>query len=194
MHVSRTWLLPLTLAVLLGACSESADATAADASAAATPSPATDADAGATADAANETSASASGFVLDMGKIDAYFETLGKISHDPALAAAAAADEDGDAADPVSMDASESVDAYIARLKADPEARRLVTLGGMSVEDFAHTNSAMLEGMMTAGLMEATGSTTIPDGINPQYVEFARTHKAELEAKVAEMQAKYGGE
>jgi hypothetical protein len=180
MRIPRSFLIPLALVALLGGCNNPGD-DAAPATAPAT-APASDpgSDADVARDAVSETDTAASGYVLDMDKVRAYFDTLRRISRDPAMAAAAASGDD-DAGDPISMDASESVDAYIARLEANAEARRLVTLGGMSVADFAHTNSAMLEGMMTAGMMEATGATKIPDGINPQYVEFARIHKAELE-------------
>jgi hypothetical protein len=188
-------LAPLALVAALAACNKPAtDAT----TAATTAAGAGDAQAGAsaTADAAKpeQTTTAASGFVLDMAKVDAYYATIDRISQmykaDPSLATG----KDGEEDDPVSMDASESIDAYIARIEADPKAKRLVTSAGMSVSDFAHTNAAMLEGMMAAGMMEATGKTEVPAGINPQYVEFAQQHKAELEAKMTALQAKYSEE
>jgi hypothetical protein len=190
---SRPALAPLALVVALvalAACSKPAGtegaAVAPDAAATAAPA--------APADAPKATETAASGFVLDMAKVDAYYATIGKITEmsmaDPSLTTG----KDGEEDDRVSMDASESVDEYIARVEADPKAKRLVTSAGMSVSDFAHTNAAMLEGMMAAGMMEATGKKEIPAGINPQYVEFARQHKAELEAKIEALQARYSQE
>ena len=200
MHRFHLRLAPFALfatLAALAACSKpaAADATTDPADSAA--SAATASDDRTSEDAApKQTDTAASGFVLDMGKVDAYYATLVKIgkmaSTDPSLGD----DQDGDGEedDPVAMDASESIDAYIARMEADPRAKRLVTSAGMSVSDFAHTNAAMLEGMMTAGMMEATGKKDVPAGINPQYVEFVRTHKAELEAKLQAMQAQVGAE
>jgi hypothetical protein len=144
--------------------------------------------------APRQTDTAASGFVLDMSRVDAYYATIGKISAmyqaDPSLALG----KDGEEDDPVAMDASESIDEYVARIEADPKAKRLVTSAGMSVSDFAHTNAALLEGMMAAGMMEATGKTDVPEGINPQFVAFARQHKAELQAKLSALQAQAGAE
>ena len=66
------------------------------------------------------------------------------------------------------MEGSESVDQYIARIDANPQAKAMVTSAGMSVSDYAHTNEAMLEGMMTAGALKSGALKKIPDGINPQ--------------------------
>jgi hypothetical protein len=196
MHRSRPALAPLALAVAVGAHAACSKPAATHCAAAAPDAPASAAPAAtaAPADAPKSTGTAASGFVLDMAKVDAYYATIGKITEmsiaDPSLATG----KDGEEDDRVSMDASESVDEYIARIEADPKAKRLVTSAGMSVSDFAHTNAAMLEGMMGAGMMEATGKKDLPPGINRQYVEFARQHKAELEAKIEALQARYSQE
>ena len=192
MQTDRRCLTALALAVALAGCQQPADAgnaaapadaDAAMAEAAAAPEPTPAAD---NAKATNDVSEA--GFELTMDKVDAYFATLAGITRmvqaDPSLGT----DENDDR---VSMDASESVDEYIARLEADPVAKRMVTSAGMSVSDFAYTSSAMIEGMMVAGMMEATGNATIPEGVNPQYVRFAREHKDELAAKAAGMQAEF---
>lgn len=159
-----------------------------------TADPTVDAAPAATGPAPRQTDAAAAGFVLDMSGVDAYYATIGRISAmyqaDPSLALG----KDGEEDDPVAMDASESVEEYVARIEADPKARRLVTSAGMSVSDFAHTSAALLEGMMAAGVMEATGKTEVPEGINPQYVAFAQQHKAELQAKLSALQAQAGAE
>ena len=185
MHRSLRWLLPLSLLVVAAACSKpAADTTtpaAASADAAAAP---TDAETAATAAPSADT-----GFVLTMDKVDAYYATIGKLS---GMVAAAGEDGSEDIDDVTAMDASESVDEYIARIEADPKAKAMITSAGMSVSDYAHTNEAMLAGMMTAGALESGALKEIPDGINPQYVEFAQQHKAELEAKLKALQARFG--
>lgn len=193
MHRSRFSPLPalaLAAVVALAACSKPA----ADDAAPATSAPAGDAaaapaDAGAGA-TAPQTDTAAAGFVLDMGRANAYFATLAQIAK--MSKADAARSGDGEEDDVIAMDASESVDAYIARMEADPEAKRLLTSAGMSVREFAHTNSAMLEGLMAVGMMEATGRKEVPEGINPQYVAFVQAHKAEFEAKMQALQAHAG--
>jgi hypothetical protein len=176
------WLLSLSL-LACAACTQTtsppattgAAAPAGDASAtasAATPAPIAD-------DAAAD-----SGYVLTMDKVDAYYATIAKIS--------SMAGGDDDADDITAMDADESVDQYIARIQADPKATAVITSAGMSVSDYAHTNEAMLAGMMTAGALESGALKKIPDGINPQYVKFVQDHKAELAAKVAALQKQFG--
>lgn len=190
MQSSLRWLLPLSLALTVVACAKpAADATATNTTAA------TPADAPATA-APPATPAATSDqgddFTLTMGDVDAYFTTIGKIS---AMTAAKQKANGGaeDDADDTSMDGSESVDQYIARLDANPHLKALVTSGGMSVSDFAHTNESLMGGMMVASALKAGSLKKIPDGINPQYVEFAQQHKAEIDAKLAEVQKQYGG-
>lgn len=187
-------LAPLALVAALAACSKPAAETTPSATGASSTADAAAAAPDASEAGPKQTDTAASGFVLDMSKVDAYYATIGKISEmykaDPSLAVG----KDGEEDDPVGMDASESIDAYIARIEADPKAKRLVTSAGMSVSDFAHTNAALLEGMMAAGMMEATGKKDVPEGINPQYVAFAQQHKAELEAKLSALQAQAGAE
>ena len=201
MHRTRSLLAPLALAAVLAApagCSQptATEAAQADPASAGT-NAATAVDAGdAGDDAPGQTQTAASGFVLDMDKVDAYYATIVKMARMAQSDPSVAADNDGDGEedDPAAMDASESVDEYIARIEADPRAERLVTSAGMTVSDFAHTNAALVEGMMAAGMMEASGKTEVPDGINAQYVEFAREHKDELAKKLEAMQAQLGGE
>jgi hypothetical protein len=183
MHRSLRWLLPLSLVVVVAACNKpAADATAA----AAAP-----ADAAAAAPADTQAAPTADGgFVLTMDKVDAYYATIGKLS---GMVVAAGDDGGEDMDDVTAMNGSESVDQYIARIDADPKARAMITSAGMSVSDYAHTNEALMAGMMTAGALESGALKQIPDGIDPQYVKFAQEHKAELAAKLEALQKQYGG-
>lgn len=184
-HASR-FLIPAALTIALAACGKPAEQAAT--------APSATGDATAAASAAPAATPVDSGFVLTMDKVDAYYATIGKMSQVAMQAAVSgSSDDDEDADDPTAMDASESVDQYIARIEADPKAKALVTSAGMSVSDYAHTNAALTVGMMTAGALESGALKKIPDGINPQYVEFAQQHKTELDAKLKALQAQYGG-
>lgn len=184
---SLRWLLPLSLVVVAAACSKPAADTPA-----AAPATADSANAAATTPAGAgskpvDMSSTDAGFVLTMGKVDAYYATIAKLSD----MMVAAGDDAENMDDVTAMDGSESVDQYIARIEADPKARAMITSAGMSVSDYAHTNEALLAGMMMAGALESGALKTIPDGVDPQYVKFAQVHKAELAAKVAALQARY---
>ena len=187
MHRSLRWLLPLSLVVVVAACSKPA----ADTTPAAAPADAaTAAPAGTEAATSTATAMTAdSGFVLTMDKVDAYYATIGKLS---GMVVAAGDDGSEDMDDVTAMNGSESVDQYIARIEADPKARAMITSAGMSVSDYAHTNEALMAGMMTAGALESGALKQIPDGIDPQYVKFAQEHKAELAAKLEALQKQYG--
>lgn len=83
------------------------------------------------------------------------------------------------------MDAEESVEAFAARLESDVTAKGLATSAGLEVREFATVASAFLSGVMTAGAMESGALQSIPDGIDPRHVAFAREHMTELKAKMA---------
>ena len=145
MHRSLRWLLPLSLVVVAAACSKPAADNPAAAPAAVGVAAANPADAGTTP---VDMSVSDTGFVLTMDKVDAYYATIGKLS---GMAAAAGDGGNEDMDDVTAMNGSESIDEYIARIEADPKARAMITSAGMSVSDYAHTNEALMSGMMTAG-------------------------------------------
>ena len=187
MHRCLRILSPLSLVLALAACNQPA---AADTVAPAVADVATAADtAGSDADTTPAAS-NDSGFILTMAQVDAYYATIGKLS---SMAVAAGDEGEKDMDDATAMNGSESIDQYIARVEADPKARAMITSAGMSVSDYAHTNEAVMAGMMTAGALESGALKSIPDGVNPQYVEFARQHKAELAAKLEALQKQLGG-
>jgi hypothetical protein len=188
MYHSLRWLLPLSLVIVVAACNKpAADSPApAPAAADATATPPGDADTAAT----STSSTADTGFVLTMNEVDAYYATIGKLS---SMTVAAGDNGSEDMDDVTAMNGSESVDEYIARIEADPKASAMITSAGMSVSDYAHTNEALMAGMMTAGALESGALKQIPDGIDPQYVKFAQEHKAELAAKLEALQKQYGG-
>jgi hypothetical protein len=179
MQIRFHWLLPLSLLACV-ACSQNPQA-----SAAATTAPTASAGEAAGAPAADAVAEPDTGFVLTMDKVDAYYATIAKLS--------TMSGEDAPSDDVTAMNGDETVDQYIARIEADPQAKRLITSAGMSVSDYAHTNEALTVGMMTASALSSGALKSIPAGINPQYVEFAKAHKTELADKLAALQKQFGG-
>lgn len=172
-------LLPLSIAlvVALAACAQPSDTTpandAAPASTAAAPSVATVAQAPAV-----ETDAeSPDDYELTMANIERWMAAQKNLA---ALVAADPAIEDETA-----MNISEEDSAqYAARMEASPKMRAAITQAGMSTHDFALTGEALTSTMMAVGAVDAGALKDIPEGLNPQNVEFYRSHKAEIEAKL----------
>jgi hypothetical protein len=178
MRVSKS-LLSLSLIVALAACTKPADpAPAADAAAPQATTSAAPA-ASTVAQAPADTGESSDGYVLTMDNVDAM---LAAQKH---LAAAEQADPSLDSA----MNASEEDGAqYAARLEATPALRDAIAKAGMTTRDYAMTSESLIAAMMTQGAIEAGQLKDIPDGIDPQTVEFVREHKAELDAKFKALQ------
>jgi len=174
-------LLPLSLAlvVALAACNKPADTTpATDAAPAATVAPASVSTAAEVP--ATDAGASMDGFELTMANVDAW------MAAQPHLAAAQIADPSLDSA----MNVSEEDGAqYAARLEATPALRDAIAKAGMSTHDFAMTGEALIATMMAVGALESGALETLPEGLDPQYVEFYRAHKAEIESKMQALQA-----
>jgi ABC-type glycerol-3-phosphate transport system substrate-binding protein len=81
----------------------------------------------------------------------------------------------------VSMDASDNLETSIQKIEANPTARDLLQKSGLTARDYVLTISAYLGAGMTAAMLDTNPNAKIPEGVNPQNVEFIRTHKAELE-------------
>lgn len=120
-------------------------------------------------------------FTLTMDRVDAY---IGAIRNLGVLA-----QKDPSLEDITAMNASEEDEnQYAARLRKHPAVAAAIASAGLTPEEFAQTGSALMAGMMTAGAMESGALKKIPDGIDPQFVEFARQNKAALAAKLKSMQ------
>ncbi|MDQ2701381.1 MAG: hypothetical protein M3Y70_00890 [Pseudomonadota bacterium] len=178
MTLSIRWWLPLSFVLLLPACNASpgdaapAEVAASPEATAAAPSAvaATDSDPGEGMD-----------YTLSMDDVDAYLATIGNISK--------AAQLDSELEDVAAMEGEETPEQFAARIEADPDARALVTSAGLEVQEFARIGEALMAGLMTAGAMESGALKTIPDGIDPRHVAFAREHMAQLKAKLAALEA-----
>ena len=178
MHPSLRWLLALSLVATVAGCNKPANAIAAPAAADPT------ATASSSVDAAQPADTTGANYVLTMDKVDAYIATIGKV--------AAAAHDDPAMDDIAAMEGDESIDQFVARTEANPQAARILTSAGMSVREFAQTSEALMAGMMTAGALESGALKKIPDGIDPGYVDFVKQHKAEITAKMDALRKQQG--
>jgi alpha-beta hydrolase superfamily lysophospholipase len=81
----------------------------------------------------------------------------------------------------VSLDASDNLDTSIQKIEANATARELLEKSGLTARDYVLTISAYLGAGMTAAMLDTNPNAKIPEGVNPQNVEFIRTHKTELD-------------
>lgn len=158
-------LFPLALVSLLAACAQSEAPAATTAASAASSAPAQ------AAAAAGELSAT--NHVLTTANVDAFFAIQRNfavaIQADPEL-------------DPAMNISEEDTATYAARLEATPALRAAITQQGISVREYAMTSEALLGALMAQGALDAGLLQELPEGLNPQHVEFVRTNKARIEA------------
>ncbi|TDK27403.1 hypothetical protein E2F46_04230 [Luteimonas aestuarii] len=153
----------LFLVLLLAACSPASSPAQATQSAAAT------------GNAAASTQAEEAGFLLTRGNVDAFFNAQ------PLLAAAV---EDDPSLDPAMDLSEEDAAAFAARLEASPALRGAIARAGLSTHDYARTSEQLLGALMAQGAMDAGLLQDLPEGISRRNVEFVRTHRAEIDARV----------
>ena len=121
-----------------------------------------------------------SNYKLDMDKMRKYaaamkgFQTLGA-SDSMVLEAMA------------SSDGNETTAQTIARIETSPIAIKVLQDAGLTAKDYVWITAAWLQAAMTAGMLESTPGAKLPEGQNPQNVEFMKQHKAELEAMSKDM-------
>jgi len=122
-----------------------------------------------------------SNYKLDMDKMRKYSAAIRGF--------ATIAKTDSSAADAMSSKANESTAQMIAKLEANPTAMQVLNQAGLSAKDYVWTTAAWLQAAMTQGVREANPDAKLPEGHNPQNVEFIRRHKAELEAMTKDIGA-----
>jgi hypothetical protein len=115
-----------------------------------------------------------SDYRLDMEKMKKYsiairgFATLAKT--------------DSAAADAMSSNANATTAQMIARLENNPAAMGVLHEAGLTAQEYVWITAAWLQAAMTQGVLESSSDAKIPEGQNPQNLEFLKAHKAELEA------------
>jgi len=81
---------------------------------------------------------------------------------------------------------NESMPQAIARIESSPAARNVLRQAGLSARDYMMITAAYLQAGMTEALLSSNPQAKIPEGQNPQNVEFYKAHKAELEQMAKE--------
>ena len=158
----------LSFAAVFTACAKKDAATGDSAAAAATPEATTPATSG-----AEPTANEISNYKLDMDKMQKYGAAMKGFQ---SLSAA-----DSSALEAVGSNANESMAETISRIKSSPIATKVLRDAGLSAEDYVWITAAWLQAAMTEAVLASSKDAKLPDGQNPQNVEFVRAHRAELE-------------
>jgi hypothetical protein len=175
-------LLPSLFLLLAAACAKQ-DAPPADAAPAAESTESATAETAATEAAPASEPEARDSAALDPGAIEltmprverwlaATAKIAGLIEKDPALE------------DVTAMDASESMETYVARLEAHPGVAAAIGSAGETPRDYAMTSAAVTAAMFAQGMLEAGAIKQLPEGMNQQHVDFIREHKDEIAAKM----------
>jgi len=118
---------------------------------------------------------------LTMPRVERWLAATSKIAglieKDPALE------------DITAMDASESIETYVARLESHPGVAAAIASAGEAPRDYAMTSAAVTAAMFAQGMLEAGAIKQLPEGINQQHVDFIREHKDEIAAKMKALEA-----
>jgi hypothetical protein len=150
--------------------------TAKDAKTADTNSPAAAPAVEASSSAAEPTANDISNYKLDMDKMRKYAAALKGYQ---SLSAT-----DSAAAEAASSEPNQSMAQTITHIESSPVAMKVLRDAGLTAKDYVWITAAYLQGAMTAALLESNKDAKLPEGQNPQNVEFVRAHRAELEGLV----------
>ena len=161
----RVSLVVATCVAMACTSRDAADEAAAGSAAAAAPSPAS---------AAEPTANDFSNYKLDMDKMRKYAAAI------KAFSALSPSDTSGMSG--LNMSGNESTTETIARMESNPVARRVLADAGLTAKDYVWITAAYLQAAMTQGLMEVSPEAKMPEGQNPQNVEFLKANKTVLEA------------
>ncbi|HVI25947.1 MAG TPA: hypothetical protein VM576_07110 [Xanthomonadaceae bacterium] len=172
------------LALALAACNGQ-DAPSTDPAAATTPAVEAPAAAAETEQKEAAPASDTASFELTMDGVDRWLEATRNIAdlvkQDPALE------------DATAMDASESTDAYVARLDSLPKVVAAIDEAGLSTRDYAMTSEAVTGALFAVGMLEAGAIKELPPELKDnQHVRFVQEHKDEIGAKIKAMQADAG--
>lgn len=115
-----------------------------------------------------------SNYKLDMDRMTKYAAAIKGFG--------ALAKTDSVAAEAMSSDANGSTAQMIARLDGNAPAMNVLRQAGLSAKDYVWITAAWLQAAMTQGILESNPNAKLPEGQNPQNMEFLKAHKAELKA------------
>jgi type IV pilus biogenesis protein CpaD/CtpE len=135
---------------------------------------ATSTDAPAVASGAEPTANEISNYKLDMDKMRKYTGAIKSFStmsaEDSTILAAMS-----------SGSANESTVQMISRIESSPVAMRILRENGLSAKDYVWITAAYIQAAMTEGMMASNPAAKLPEGQNPQNVDFLKANKAALE-------------
>ena len=167
------------LGLLLAACAKSDESAAASSDAATSGAPASAATSG-------DDVADVASYELTMDRMDKYFASMRNV----AIAMKDLPEEQRD----ISMDDAGSIDAYAAKLEANPTVRKAIRDAGSTPRDFALTSMAFLQAGMASGVLamrpnDNADSLAREMKASMRNIEFLRENEAELKRKADAMQA-----
>lgn len=115
-----------------------------------------------------------SNYKLDMDKMRKYSAAIKGFAE--------LAKTDSAAADAMAANANQSTAKMIERLEASAPAMKVLHDAGLTAKDYVWITAAWIQAAMTQQMLEANKNAKLPEGQNPQNLEFLKAHKAELEA------------
>lgn len=166
--------LPMLALVLFTAACTSGDPAPAD-SAAGVPVASDDAP---VASGAEPTATDVSNYRLDMDRMRRYAAAIRGFQD---LSAS-----DSAAAEAMSTGANESTAQMIAKLERNPVVMRVLRQNGLSARDYVWITAAWLQAAMTQGILESDPAAKMPEGQNPQNVEFLKANRVAIEGIMRE--------
>lgn len=124
-----------------------------------------------------------SNYELDMDRMRKYAKAIQGFS--------ALATTDSAAAEAMASNANESTARMIAKLESSPAAMNVLRNAGLTPRDYVWITAAYLQAAMSLAMLESNKAAKLPEGQNPQNLEFLREHKAEIDSLTREMGGSY---
>ncbi len=120
-------------------------------------------------------------YTLDMDKMNKWMKAVKGF--------AVEARTDSAAADAASLDAGVPIREKIAKLEANPTARKILGAAGISARDYAMTTTTYIQAGMIASLMKTQPGFKVPFGQNMANIAFINVHGAEIKASMKRIEA-----
>ena len=79
------------------------------------------------------------------------------------------------------MGSNEPTSVMIAKIESNPVARDVLSKAGISATEYVMIMAAYVQAGMTEAVLSSSPEAKVPEGQNPQNIEFVRSHRAELE-------------
>lgn len=93
---------------------------------------------------------------------------------------------DSAAAEAMASNSNHSTAQMIAKIESSPAAMKVLRDAGLSAKDYVWITAAWIQAAMTEAMLEANKNAKLPEGQNPQNIEFVKQHKGELDSMLKE--------